>query len=641
MPNRLAGETSPYLLQHKDNPVDWFPWGEEALSRARENDRPLLVSVGYSACHWCHVMERESFEDPQIAELMNERFVPIKVDREERPDIDAICMEACQAMTGRGGWPLNAFLTPEGVPFYAGTYFPPEQRHGMPSWRMVLLAIAEAWEARREEIRRQSGELVQVLGATARLEPSAEPITEEPLQRAIASLRESYDELGGGFGGPPKFPQGPLLELLLARGEREMSLGTLRAMAAGGIYDQIGGGFARYSVDATWTVPHFEKMLYDNALLAPAYLHAWQVSGEERFREVCCETLDWALREMRGPEGGFCSALDADSEGVEGKFYVWTLEELRDVLGERYDEAVAYFGPRQFEHGYVLEARGPAPPDLPEIRARLLEARAERVRPGLDDKRLTSWNALMISALAQAGAVLGRDDYLDAAVSCAEFLLTERRDRDGRLMRTPKVSAFLDDHAFLVDALITLYESTFDPRWYRDAIALADTMVARFCDQERGGFFTTSDDHEQLAARRKDLEDSPIPSGNSAAAYALLRLALLSGEGKYERHGLGVLRLLYPLAVRHPHAFGHLLRAADFYLAPVREVAIVGPEADGLVRVVRDSFRPHLVLAGGDQNGVPLLEGREPVDGRAAAYVCEHFICQAPVTSAEELAAAL
>ncbi len=366
VPNRLAHETSPYLLQHQDNPVDWYPWGEEALARARDEQRPLLVSIGYSACHWCHVMAHESFEDPEIAALMNEQFVCIKVDREERPDVDAICMEACQAMTGQGGWPLNAFLTPGKAPFYAGTYFPPEPRHGLPSWRMLLSAVADAWENKRDQVQEQSAQIVQALNATAQLDPSAEPIREEQLAQAMTALAASYDGANGGFGRAPKFPAASVIELLLARGEREMSIGSLAAMAAGGIYDQIGGGFARYSVDATWTVPHFEKMLYDNALLARAYLHGWQVSGEERFRSVCCETLDWALREMRGPEGAFCSALDADSEGVEGKFYVWTDEELHETLGpELAESAIAYFGLRpggNFEHATsVLEARGPGP----------------------------------------------------------------------------------------------------------------------------------------------------------------------------------------------------------------------------------------------------------------------------------------
>jgi uncharacterized protein YyaL (SSP411 family) len=423
-------------------------------------------------------------------------------------------------------------------------------------------------------------------------------------------------------------------------------------MARGGIYDQVGGGFARYAVDATWTVPHFEKMLYDNALLARAYLHGWQTSGNELLGRTCRETLDWALREMRGPEGGFCAALDADSEGAEGKFYVWGLEELRGVLGELADDAVAYFGATQdgnFEAGLnVLEARGPEPASREEIRRRLYEARAQRVRPGLDDKRLTGWNALMISALAESGAVLGEPEYVEAARACAAFLLSELRAPDGRLLRTWKdgeahVEAFLEDYAFLLEALLTLYESTFDPRWYHEAIRLADQLIERFGDPERGGFFTTAAGRDELPVRRKDLEDSPIPSGNSASAFGLLRLALLSGEGKYERHALGVLRLLFSLGVRHPLAFPHLLRAADFYLAPVREVAIVGPaeETEALLRVVRERFRPHLILAGGEGTDVPLMDGRAAIDGHAAAYVCEHFVCQAPVRSPEELAVAL
>jgi uncharacterized protein YyaL (SSP411 family) len=511
---------------------------------------------------------------------------------------------------------------------------------------MVLLAVAEAWEQRREAIRAQSERILQSLSATARLEPSADAVSAEELESAVDGLGRSYDRVNGGWGGAPKFPQASVIELLFARGRDEAALHTLRAMASGGIYDQVGGGFARYAVDATWTVPHFEKMLYDNALLARAYLHGWQISGEERLREVCCETLDFMLRELRGPEGGFYSALDADSEGVEGKFYAWDLEELRAVLGELAEEAIAYFGPRRFEHAFVLEGHGPRPERLPEIRARLLEARSRRVRPGLDDKRLTAWNALAISALAEAGAVLERSDYLDAARAAAGFVLGELRDGQRRLLRTwkdgqAKIPAYLEDHAFLLEALLTLYEASFEPRWYMEAVGLADALIERFADTDRGGFFTTASDAEELPARRKDLEDSPIPSGNSAAAFGLLRLALVSGESSYERHALSVLKLLYPLAVRHPLAFGHLLRAADFYLSPVKEVAIVGPEpqATALTRTVRSSFRPHLVLAGGE--GVPLLEGRLPVDGQAAAYVCEHFACQAPVTSADELARAL
>jgi uncharacterized protein len=661
MPNRLAHETSPYLLQHKDNPVDWYPWGDEALERARRQDRPLLVSIGYSACHWCHVMERESFEDPAIAALMNEQFVCIKVDREERPDVDAVCMEACQTLTGQGGWPLNAFLTPEQAPFFVGTYYPPEPRHGMPSWRTVLEAVAEAWDQRRDRVREQGTQVLGALGGASRLPASDEPITDAALDEAVEGLRGLYDPVNAGFGRAPKFPQASLIEFLLARGEREMSLGTLRAMAQGGIYDQVGGGFARYAVDATWTVPHFEKMLYDNALLARAYLHGWQVSGDPLMRRVCHETLDWALREMRsqrmtpaGPdqarpdaeraalEHGFYAALDADSEGVEGKFYVWSDQELRAALGDLAEPAIAFFGASpggNFEGANVLEGRGPEPERLPEIRCKLFGARAQRTRPGLDDKQLTAWNALMISALAQAGAGLERRDYVDAAVACAEFLLARRDDRH-RLLRTRQIPGYLDDHAYLVEALLTLYEATFDPRWFGEARALADTMIERFADDENGGFFTTAADHPEGFARRRDLDDSPVPAGGSSAAFGLLRLARLTGEPEYERRALGVLRVLAPIVGRHPHGFGHILQAIDFYLAPVREVAIAGDSAE-LAQVVRGAYRPHVVLAGGVPDGVPLLEGRGPVDGRPAAYVCEHFTCRAPVTDPDALAAAL
>jgi uncharacterized protein len=650
--NALARETSPYLRQHKDNPVDWLPWGEEALRRAREEDRPLLVSIGYSSCHWCHVMERESFEDEETARLMNELFVCVKVDREERPDVDAIYMEAVQSMTGQGGWPLNAFLTPEQIPFYGGTYFPPEPLHGMPSWRQVLGAVADAWKQRSGEIRERGGEMAQRLSGGALLKPSAEPLQQESLTRATENLESLFDPHYGGWGPAPKFPAASTIEFLLARGEQRMSIATLRSMASGGLFDQVGGGFARYSVDARWVIPHFEKMLYDNALLARAYLHGWQVSGDPILKRTCEETLDWALREMRAPEGGFHSALDADSEGVEGKFYVWSLDELSELVGEG---AIAYFEATQrgnFEGANHLTARGPAIADdeRAAARAALLERRNARVWPGLDDKRLAGWNALMISALADAGAVLGRADYLDAARDAADFVLERMRDDRGRLLRTfnageAKLNAYLEDHAFLLEALLDLYEASFEPRWFSEARALADTIVARFADPQQGGFFSTSDDHEQLVARRKDLEDAPIPAGGSSAAFGLLRLSALTGEFEYERHAVGQLRLLHEIAPRHPTAFGHLLRAIDFHLRTVREVALVGPgeEVARLAAVVRSELRPDIVLAGGPaaDDAIPLLAGREPVDGRAAAYVCEHFACQRPVTEPGELAALL
>ena len=667
MPNRLARETSPYLLQHAANPVDWYPWGEEALERARDEDRPLLVSIGYSACHWCHVMAHESFEDPAVAQLMNERFVCVKVDREERPDVDAVCMEACQAMTGQGGWPLNCFLTPEQAPFFVGTYHPPSERHGLPSWPTVLTAVASAWSERRDAVVAQGDQVLRSLGGASNLPAAGEAISAATLDAAVDGLRGAHDAVNGGFGGAPKFPQASIVEFLLARGEREISLATLRAMARGGIYDQVGGGFARYAVDATWTVPHFEKMLYDNALLARAYLHGWQVSGDPLLRRVCAETLDWALREMRGPEGGFYSALDADSDGVEGRYYVWTVDELRAALGpELADDAIAYFGATEagnFDGVNVLEGRGPEPVAAVrcEIRERLYAARERRVRPGTDDKRLCSWNALMISALADAGAALGRPDWVAAAVAGAEFVLRDLRDESDparpRLLRTFKdgrahIDAYLEDHAYLLEAMLNLYEATFSPRWYAEAVALADTLQERFADRQHGGFFTTAAGQATGFARRKDLDDAPTPAGGSAAAFGLLRLARLTGESAYEDQALGVLGVVAPIVARHPLGFGHALQALDFQLARVHEVAVVGegPARDALAAVVRGSYRPHLVLAGGPgddapgagaRTSVPLLSDRPLVQDRAAAYVCEGFVCQAPVTDPDALEAAL
>jgi uncharacterized protein len=648
--NRLANETSPYLLQHKDNPVDWYPWGEEAIERARREDKPLLVSIGYSACHWCHVMERESFEDADVAAVMNDLFVCVKVDREERPDVDALYMDAVQAMTGHGGWPLNAFLTPDGVPFYAGTYYPPTPRQGMPSWRNVLEGVARGWDEQRDDIIDGSQRIVGHLEATARMEAPDAALSTDTLDAAVAMCRRRYDAEYGGWGGAPKFPAASVIEFLLRRGERQMALHTLRRMAAGGMYDQIGGGFARYSVDPMWLVPHFEKMLYDNALLARAYLHAYQVSGEPLFERVCRETLDWALRELRQEEGGFASALDADSEGVEGKFYVWTLDDVRDALEpDLAAAAIEHFGMTEagnFEDANIPVRATADPDNLREIKDKLLAAREQRVRPGLDDKRLTAWNALMISALADAGAALDDHRYRDAAVAGAKFVLRELRDAEGRLLRTynhgtAHLNAYLEDHAFLLEAFLTLYEATFDPRWFAEARTLADEILDRFSDPERGGFFTTASDHEELIARRKALEDAPIPSGGSSAAFGLLRLARLTGEARYEDAALGQLRLLHTLTPEHPGMFGHVLQAIDFALADVREVALVGDDRAPLEQVVRETFRPHLVLAGGEPDGVPLLEGRSPVDGRAAAYVCEHFTCQRPVTEPDDLRALL
>jgi uncharacterized protein YyaL (SSP411 family) len=659
MPNRLAAETSPYLLQHKDNPVDWYPWGDEALGRARELDRPILLSIGYSSCHWCHVMEHESFEDAETASYMNEHFVCIKVDREERPDVDAIYMEAVQGMTGHGGWPLTAVCDPEAIPFYGGTYFPPEPRHGMPSFRMVLEAVVGSWSTQRDEIRAAAGRIREQLAAVGRIEPSGDRPGPELVDAAVAHLREHADMRHGGFGPAPKFPPASALELLLARDEIDVVEVTLDAIAAGGIHDQIGGGFARYSVDEIWLVPHFEKMLYDNALLARAYLHGYQALGHERWRQTCERTLDWMLKEMRGPEGGFYSAYDADSEGVEGKFYVWTPAEIRAVLGDDADPVIDYYAVTEegnFEGANILNLIGrldaEPPPGLDEARRALYEHRAERVWPGLDDKRILSWNALAIAALADAGAVLGRDDYLDAARAGAEFVWTTMRDADGHLLRTynngeAKLNAYLEDYAYLVETLLVLYEASFEVRWFDAAREIADAMIERFADPERGGFFTTSDDHEQLIARRKDIDDHPIPAGNSAAAYGLLRLAALTGEHRYTEQAEGVFALHGRVAATHPQAVAHLLRAIDFHLAPVREVALVAsPGADGLgpfAEVVRSKLRPYLVLAGGPEGSErpELMLERRAVDGHAAAYVCERFACRAPVTEPGELAAAL
>jgi uncharacterized protein YyaL (SSP411 family) len=614
MTNALASESSPYLRQHAQNPVDWLPWGPDALARASARDVPLLVSIGYSACHWCHVMERESFEDLATAQQMNEGFVCVKVDREERPDVDALYMEAVQGMTGHGGWPLNVFLTPEGVPFYGGTYFPPQERPGMPSFRQVLLAVSEAWGARGDEIR-QSGERVRErLAGGALLSPSEEPFDQSALDGAIERLRIAFDTVNGGFGGAPKFPQASVLELLMCRGEGELALYTLRSMAGGGIHDQVGGGFHRYSVDDTWTVPHFEKMLYDNALLARTYLHGAQLARDPELLDVSVRTLDWMLRELRGPEGGFYAALDADSDGVEGRFYVWTVAELERVLGEDAETAIRWLGaseqgnfageggPSSPEPGWnVLEDRGPRPDETTRahIRSALLRAREERTRPGLDDKRLTSWNALAISALAEVGAHLaglsesepvalpagahetGRR-FLDAASSCADFLLRDSSDGEGRLLRTysngeAKIAAYLEDHAFLLEALIALFEATCEERWLAHASALADETIERFGDPENGGFFSTASDGEALIARRKELEDSPIPAGGSSAALGLLRLAQLTGEQRYERASAGTIALLSQIAPRHPTAFGHMLQAMHWTLAPMRPIACALP----------------------------------------------------------------
>ncbi|HVV58288.1 MAG TPA: thioredoxin domain-containing protein [Gaiellaceae bacterium] len=620
--NRLGQETSPYLLQHAHNPVDWWPWSEEALAAARERDVPILLSIGYAACHWCHVMERESFEDPATAALMNEHYVPIKVDREERPDLDAVYMDAVVAIAGQGGWPMTVFLTPAGEPFFGGTYFPPEPRHGLPSFRQVLIAVAEAWRDRRDDVRRSAAELVESVRSSARLAASAEPLTAELLETARAGLGRSFDPTWGGWGRAPKFPSASVLELLLRRGDLEPVAKTLDAMALGGMYDVVGGGFHRYSVDERWLVPHFEKMLYDNALLAPVYLHGFQALGAERYRAVCEQTLDYALRELRLDGGGFASAQDADTDGVEGLTYTW-------LPGEGVPEELLL----PFEHGRFV-VRGVL--DEPE-RLRLLAERDRRPQPLRDDKAIASWNGLMLAALAECGRVLDRPDWVDAAVELGEFLLGPLSTADGRLHRTwrlgvAKGTGYLSDYADVAHGLLELHVATGDPRWLREAHRLATLAVDLFADDDGGGFFTTPRDGERLVARKKELDDHPTPSGNSMLAYVLLRLARLWGDDALERRALGALGLARDLLTRAPTAFGWMLVALDQHLAPHREVAIAGAPEDPVARAALATTTPTDVVAFGPADDVPLLAGRGPVGGRPAVYVCERFACRAPVT---------
>jgi uncharacterized protein YyaL (SSP411 family) len=674
--NRLAGETSPYLLQHAHNPVDWYPWGEEALRRARDEDKPVLLSIGYAACHWCHVMERESFEDEATAALMNERFVSIKVDREERPDLDSIYMDAVQAMTGRGGWPLTAFLAPDCTPFYAGTYFPNEQRHGMPAFRDVLEAISAAWRDRREDVLEQGGRILQGIGRIAEVSATEEPLREQLLSDALGTLRGAFDTRWGGFHGAPKFPQPMTLEFLLrcaVRGfpdARDMLTATLDRMAAGGIHDQVGGGFHRYSIDERWHVPHFEKMLYDNAQLARVYLRGWQVTGAERYARVARSTLSYLLGEMRHPEGGFMSSQDADSEGVEGRFFVWSYEELLDVADEAVAMAFGAVEQGNWEGTNVLWRPFPIHAvaaeldiDAEELEHRmeaatreLLVRRERRVRPATDDKILASWNGLAISAFAEFGRALDEPSFVQAAVGAADFVLGNLRTGDERLARSWREgrvgpSAFADDHALLADALLTLYETTFEVRFFSEARTLCDELLARFIDRERGGFYSTAEDDPALILRPKDLFDNAVPSGNSVAAEVLLRMAALTGESSYEEAALSALRVVAGQAVSAATGFGQALSAIDRAVSPSREIAIVGPPGFEETRALAwESWSRRLpnavlaVAAEGDPSAgdeIALLAGRVARDGRPTAYVCENFECKLPVTGPEELSAEL
>ncbi len=672
--NQLAHETSPYLLQHAHNPVDWYPWGEEALETARTEDRPIFLSIGYSACHWCHVMERESFENEQTAELMNANFVNIKVDREERPDLDAIYMEAVQAMTGSGGWPMSVFLTPSGKPFYGGTYFPPQPRYGMPSFAQILLAVADAYRNKRDDLEEQAQRLTDAIGRTGSLSASGGAPGEEVLDEATAKLLQYFDELYGGFGDQPKFPQPMTLEFALSQYRRggdadvlQIAEHTLERMAAGGIYDQLGGGFHRYSVDRIWLVPHFEKMLYDNAQLLRAYLHAWQINGRPAYRRVVEETVDYVLREMTAPEGGFYSAQDADSEGEEGKFFVWTAEEIEAVLGK---EEAALLGAAygvtpagNFEGKTILNVKrtaaemaqktGAAAEEvagrLAAARQKLFVEREKRVKPERDEKVLTEWNGLMIHALAEVGVVLGRADALEAARDAAEFILAEMSQENGFLFRSHKdgrarFNAYLEDYAAFGRGLVALYEATFELRWLAEAVRLTKVMQAQFADEAGGGFFQTGIAHEQLVVRRKDFIDNAIPSGNSMAAELLLRLAKLTGNGAYAKEAERIFRIMAAAMAQQPTGFGRLLTALDDLLGRSQEIAVVGELADArtqlLLQEVRRHYLPHSVLAlkePEEENPLPLLEGRTLVDGLPAAYVCENYACKLPVTSVEAL----
>ena len=628
--NRLGAETSPYLLQHADNPVDWQPWGPDALERAREEDRPILLSVGYSACHWCHVMAHESFENEATAALMNAHFVNVKVDREERPDVDALYMDATVSMTGQGGWPMTVFLTPTGEPFYAGTYFPPEPRHGMPSFPQLLLAVAEAWKEQRDDIAAQARRLVEAVGNSARIAPSREPLTDALLLEAERGIARTFEPAYGGFGRAPKFPPASNLEFLLRRGSPEaieMVRRTLDGMAAGGMYDLVGGGFHRYSVDDRWLVPHFEKMLYDNALLASCYLHAWVVTGEPRYRVVVEETLDYVVRELILPGGGLASAQDADTNGVEGLTFTWT--EAEGVPGELL---------LPFEDGRSI-IRGTLDPDL---RARLLHVRSQRPQPGLDDKVLASWNGLALAALAEAGRRFERPDWLAAARAVGEFLLGPLSRDDGRLSRSRREGrisgeGFLDDYANTAHGLLELHVATGELRWLEEARRLALLAVELFGDPELGGFFLAPTGGDELVARTKGLDDNPIPSGNSMLAHVLLRLGRIWGDDGLERQAVSVFRLVEPMLGRAPGAFGWMLCAFDLWLAPPREIAILGPVESPVVRAALAPFAPNTVVAVGPADGVPLLEGKDLVRGHPAVYVCERFACQAPVTDPIDL----
>jgi uncharacterized protein YyaL (SSP411 family) len=701
--NRLSKETSPYLLQHQNNPVDWYPWGPEALSRAKQEDKPIFLSIGYSACHWCHVMEHESFEDDRIAQLMNEHFISIKVDREERPDLDAIYMAAVQMMTGHGGWPMSVFLTPDLKPFYGGTYFPPKQRLGMPGFDQVLVGVAEAWKSRRQQAIEQAGEIAGHLQKFATPDGGdAASLDESLLLRAATALEQNFDYAHGGFGGAPKFPHPMDLRLLLRVGRRyrrtenpaaigqgdailEIVTKTLDRMAAGGIYDQLGGGFHRYSVDARWLVPHFEKMLYDNAQLIACYVDAYLVTKNEEYARIARQSVEYVLRDMTDSESGFYSTEDADSEGEEGKFYVWTPDEIKAVLGDERGEIFNYVYdvvdggnfegksilnlPKSIEVCAQIKHLNPSElkRQLAEDRRKLFAEREKRVRPSRDDKVLVAWNGLMIDAMAYAAGALSEPRYAEAAIRAADFVLTKMRRSDGRLLHTwragqARFDAYLDDYACFINALVSAYEAGFDERYIDAAVELADQMIAHFGDRSGGGFFYTADDAEELLTRQKDLQDSATPSGNSMAATCLIRLGKLTGRTNYIDAALSSLRTAAGLLHRHPMAAGQMLIALDWFLGPTYEIAILGGAFDvatmQALAELRQRYIPNKVVAfrseptrppageAADSNEIirhirssaldALFAGKEANEQPPTVYVCEDFACQAPVTGVEK-----
>ncbi len=670
MPNHLAQETSPYLLQHANNPVDWYPWGEEAFSRARAEDKPVLLSIGYSACHWCHVMAHESFENSEIADLMNQNFINIKVDREERPDIDSIYMEAVQALTGSGGWPLTVFLTPQGKPFFGGTYFPPEDRHGIPGFPQVLRATADAYRNRRSDIEQAAKELLAAVSGNIKRSAVIEPLTTDILDGAHLAIKQNFDSQNGGFGTAPKFPQPMALEFLLRYSRRVQNSGalemlelTLEKMAKGGIYDQLGGGFHRYATDSRWLVPHFEKMLYDNALLSHVYLHGYLATGKPLYRGIAEETLDYVLREMTAPEGGFYSTQDADSEGVEGKYYVWTDREIIQALGEKRGKTITdYFGVTSegnFEGRNILHIAGDimaeTSREIKEARSHLLKRREQRIRPGRDDKVLASWNGLMLASLAEAAVVLEREDYLSAAVGNGTFLLNSMIS-DGYLRRSykdgvAKISGYLEDYALVIEGLLSLHQATFGGNWLRQAIRLAETMIELFWDDSARTFYDTGHTHENLFLRPRSIYDSPLPSGSSAATSVLLKLAMLTGNERFRQIASQSLRSMRDVLERNPLGFANWLCSLDFYLSTPKEIVIVGRRnsraTTELLRALYSVWLPNKVVAACDPDDpapvseLKLFEDRQMINNRPTACVCENYTCKTPVTDPASFTAQL